>query len=147
MRVSCQLPTGARRDEAGSRTSGAVMRQRRSGRLEIVSQCCSQFDDSALKTSAQPIKLDFGARRDVLVPRQHDNPSVRDGTLERRHQIGHVDAGLTRNQMVDHHAGTGDKMLIAVLPQPVQRRCGPAETVDSTPRAACIAPLLAHAHG
>jgi hypothetical protein len=29
-----------------------------------------------LKTLAQQIKLDFGARRDVLVPRQHDNPSV-----------------------------------------------------------------------
>jgi hypothetical protein len=130
------------------------MRQRRSARLEVVRQCCSQFDDPTPESSADEIKLYFGARRDVVVPRQHDNPSGRDVALELRDQIGHVDPGHIRNQMVDHHARAGEKMLIAVLPQPVQRRGGlrapsteapatvtTAETVDSTPRAAgCSSP-------
>jgi hypothetical protein len=99
-------------------------------RIEVVRRCCSQFDDPTPEFLAELIQLYFNARRDVLVPRQHQYPSRRNVALELRHQIRHVDAGIARDQMVDHHAGAGEQMLISILPQPIQCRCGLPRAVD-----------------
>ena len=45
-------------------------------RTEVVRQCCSQFDDPTPEFLAELIQLYFNARRDVLVPRQHQYPST-----------------------------------------------------------------------
>ena len=44
-------------------------------RIEVVRHC-SQFDDPTREFLAELIQLYFNARRDVLVPRQHQYPST-----------------------------------------------------------------------
>ncbi len=118
--------------------------------VEVVGQRRSQFDDPAVERLAQQIQLDLGARRDVLVERQHHDPAGRDVPLELGDQIVDVDIRLAghdvlittqdrpsrswypfwRNQSMVNAAWRAPPSIeaLATITRP--------DTVDSTPRAA-----------
>src|SRR5829696_6413467 len=115
--------------------------------VEVVGQRGRQLDDPPLEGATEQVELDLGAGRDVLVPGKDDDATRGHVTLELLHQIGDVDVRLAGHDVVDHHTGAAQKILVSfrhttkrtILPPTSRRHQRPSRVRSARLRVSTIA--------